>query len=233
MEAAAKDKRMPPVLDNVLGHDRHGKRFVVTTPLIYCCNCGTREGLSCISTAFIEPFKLSNRGRGRRVLHLGLPYCAGCATRIDQFPGALTPKLFFWIAAWLAAELMVAGLLAHAATPVIWLGVIATTVAIVGIRRWLVYPRAPMTAKYLPVKILEYDCDPRDIRGDDGLIIPVLSAVAENIVDMGHAIKGTRAEGIDQLTFEFTNRLYGKAFGKVNADNVERGRVRFSKRSRH
>jgi hypothetical protein len=80
------------VLENNIGFTIHDEPFIVRTPETFCCNCGTKAGLSVLSTRFLKNVYFSTWNESE--VNLLLPYCKTCSTNVGKYP---VSSVYKWV----------------------------------------------------------------------------------------------------------------------------------------
>jgi hypothetical protein len=216
-------KHAVPVVANDVGYDHDGESFLVYTPQTHCCNCGKREALLTIDTHFVEAADTAYTEQ--RAILLSLPYCAPCGKRANKYPISGPFKVVIGFAIWI---LLTMGLALNLPIDLPqWARILMLIVPIAAVVAFFYVigrPKAPMTARYSPVRIKQYGGRPGAARaiGTTALFLALVHGLAKLLTRL-ITRKDPHATG--RLNFSFSNPTYAKAFGMVNTGRVKAGSI--------
>ena len=202
-----------PFLKNDIGFDQEGDPFIVNTPQALCCNCGTRSALQGIDTHFEKKAVFSTNFDDRQTIALALPYCAVCADRVGKYPTSRAIVFLIGFVLWFVASM---GLVTVFPGRYAWMRLIEMLlpmVPVVLLFRALGRPKAPMTARYAPVKIKEFEGQSNSVRYG-GASLWVITAIAGLLGAVIRMLSNKNPNAIEVLSIKFSNADYAKAFRK-------------------
>lgn len=214
-----------PFLTNDIGFDHEGDPFIVNTPQAQCCNCGTASGLECIQTHFEKKAVFSTNYDDRQAIALALPYCAVCAKRVGKFPTSRALVFLVGFVLWFVAAMGLVMTVPGRHAWIRFVEVLLPIVPIVLLFRFIGKPKAPMTARYAPVKIKEFDGQSNAVRYG-GLSLWIITAIAGLLGALHRMVSSKDPNAIETLSIRFSNVAYAKSFRKVNRSYVKKGTIK-------
>lgn len=216
------------VLENDIGLTINGDPFIVRTPRSFCCNCGTKTGVSVVNTRFLKNVYFSTWNENE--IDLLLPYCKTCSARVGKYP---VSSVYKWVAGfmmWFVLFFLWSLLLARPLNGYPWvvklfvLGV-PPLFPVSWILRFFETPKSPQTSAYTPVIIREYSKRHRLKWGEGPLVMVYMTAASLLTAGFARIFPGKPSQ-IKQIAINFSNADYAKEFQWANMDLIKRGMIR-------